>query len=85
MTVPVRNFLKARRDRVVGSIMGYCERNLFQKLTRDEQLALRSCILDSVDGYHDAVLDLMKSDDDLRNDRVVTLLEALNRHMEVKS
>lgn len=82
MSVPVRNFLKARRDRVVGSILGYCERNIFPQLSREEQLALRSCVLDSVDGYHDAVLDLVKSDDDLRNDKVVSLLEALNRRME---
>jgi hypothetical protein len=33
MGVPVRDFLKRRRDRAVGSILGYAERELFKSLT----------------------------------------------------
>ena len=79
MSVPVRNFLKARRDRALGSILGVLEDDLRGKVTREEWEDIRSIVLDGVNGYHDAVLDLMKSEDDtsVRNDQIFDLLSAI--------
>lgn len=77
MSVPVRDFLKRRRDRAVGSILGYAERELFEKLTQAERDKFRSVVLDAINSYHDSALDLMKAEDGVRNDKVIEALERL--------
>lgn len=79
MSVPVRNFLKARRDRALGAIMGYSEREVFSKLTPHEQLAYRKVILEALNSYHDAALDLFKSDDGgtVRNEEIIDFLSRI--------
>lgn len=79
MSVPVRDFLKRRRDRAVGSILGYAEREIFKDLTAEQREKLRQVVLDSLNGYHDSVLDLVKAEDGVRNDKVIELLENLDR------
>lgn len=75
MSVPVRNFLKARRDRALGGIMGYAEREIFPKLTPAEQSAYRKVVLECLNSYHDSTLDLFKSDvGTVRNDELIDLL-----------
>ena len=80
MSVQIRNFLKARRDRALGMILGTLETDLRTKVSREEWEDIRSVVLDGVNGYHDAVLDLMKSDDgsSIRNDEVVAMLSRLD-------
>lgn len=85
MSIAIRDFLKARRDRALGSIMGHLERELFDDLTRAEQQAIRNVVLDALNSYHDSVLDLMKADSGtLRNDELIGFLSrieaAVNRH-----
>lgn len=81
MGVPVRDFLKRRRDRAVGSILGYAEREIFSSLSVQQREGLRRVVLDAANGYHDSVLDLVKAEDGVRNDRVIELLERLDRQM----
>ena len=83
MSVPVRNFLKARRDRALGSILGVLEEDLRGKITKAEWEDIRGIVLDGVNGYHDAVLDLMKSEDDtsVRNDEIFALLEQISTQL----
>lgn len=82
MSVAIRNFLKARRDRALGSILGYTEREIFPKLTVTERTAFRNIVLDSLNSYHDSVLDLMKSDqDNVRNEELILLMERLDKHL----
>ena len=81
MSVPVRDFLKRRRDRAVGSILGYAERELFKSLTPEQRQTFRSVVLDAMNGYHDSVLDLVKAEDGVRNDAVIDLLEKIDRKM----
>lgn len=86
MGVPVRDFLKRRRDRMVGSVLGYAEREVFPKtcacgepkFTEAQIAAFRQNVIDAVNGYHDSVLDLVKAEDGVRNDVVIELLEKLN-------
>lgn len=84
MSVPVRDFLKRRRDRAVGSILGYAEREIFGSLNIEQREGLRKVVLDAANGYHDSVLDLVKAEDGTRNDEVVRLLERLERHVTSK-
>lgn len=77
MSVPVRDFLKRRRDRAVGSILGHAEREIFQNLSEEQRKAFRGVVLDALNGYHDSVLDLVKAEDGVRNDYVVEVLERL--------
>lgn len=81
MSVPVRDFLNRRRNRAVGSILGYAEREIFESLTTAQREGLRRVVLDATNGYHDSVLDLVKAEDGVRNDRVIELLEQLDRRM----
>lgn len=83
MSVPVRNFLKARRDRALGAIMGHAEREVFPKLSTQEQTAFRKVVLDSLNSYHDSALDLFKSDvGTVRNDELIHLLSRVEAHLD---
>lgn len=84
VSVPVRKFLRNRRDRAVGSILGYAEANLKPKLTAQEWEALRQVVLDATNSYHDVVLDLVKSEDGIRNDRLVELLESVDGQLRAQ-
>lgn len=81
MSVPVRDFLKRRRDRAVGSILGYAERELFKDLSVAQREGFRTNVIDAINGYHDSVLDLVKAEDGVRNDVVVEMLEKIEREM----
>lgn len=74
MSVPIRDFLKARRDRALGSILGYAERELWEGLTPQQRQAFRAVTIDALNGYHDSVLDLVKAENGVRNDEVLGLL-----------
>lgn len=85
MSIPVRSFLKARRDRALGTIMGYAEREVFPRLSAAERTSFRNTVLDSLNSYHDTALDLFKSDDgSVRNEEIFSLLERVERHLEGK-
>lgn len=85
MGVPVRDFLKRRRDRAVGSILGWAEREIFPQLTEEQRRAFRSVVLDATNGYHDSVLDLVKAEDGSRNDVVIELLERLDQRISAQA
>lgn len=77
MSVPVRDFLKARRDRALGSILGYAERELWEGLTPQQRQAFRAVTIDALNGYHDSVLDLVKAENGVRNDEVLDFLSRI--------
>lgn len=81
MSVPVRDFLNNRRNRAVGSILGYVEREIFPKLSAQEQRELRLSVLDALNSYHDSVLDLVKAEDGVRNDVVVEAIRRLEERI----
>lgn len=81
MGVPIVNFLRARRDRAVATILGHLEREVYGYLSVNEQRECRSVVLSAIDAYHDAVLDLAKSEEDIRNQRLVDLLDRLDRQL----
>lgn len=90
MSIPVKQFLKARRDRALGSILGYAEREIFPKLIDqhgkadlEAQRRFRQLVLDALNSYHDSALDLFKSDvGSLHNDELVALLNRVNERLD---
>jgi hypothetical protein len=80
MSVPTQRYLKNRRDRALGTIMGAVERSDFWgDLTAEEQDSFRKSVIDALNSYHDSVLDLVKAEDSTRNEETVKLLERLER------
>lgn len=90
MSIPVKQFLKARRDRALGSILGYAEREIFPRLRHadgtpdlDAQRNFRQLILDALNSYHDSALDLFKSDvESLHNDELIAMLIKINDRLD---
>lgn len=76
--VPVKDFLKARRDRALGSILGYMERSIYESLSLSDQRQVRKVVIDALNSYHDSVLDLLKSETGERNEEVLSLLSRLH-------
>ena len=81
MSVPVREFLKNRRDRALGSVMGYLEREIYTGLDDAQRTLLRRAVIDAINSYHDSVLDLLKAEDNstVRNDEVLAMLVRIDR------
>lgn len=81
MGVPIRSFLKSRRDRMVGSILGHAERELKPSLTDAQWTAFRNNVMDASNSFYDVVLDLWKGDDDVRNEAVLEVLEQVQQEL----
>lgn len=73
----VRSLLAESRKRMVGSLMGYLEKDVYPSLTKQQQEDLRAKVLLAVGAYHDTCLDVIKAS---VNDGVISneyLLEAI--------
>lgn len=83
MSVPVREFLKNRRDRALGSVMGYLEREYWPRLVEEDRHALRRVVVEAINAYHDSVLDLIKAEDSstVRNEEVVAALLRIDQKL----
>jgi hypothetical protein len=84
MGVPVTRFLKNRRDRAVGTILGHIEREVYPKLSAPERETLRRVVIDATNSYHDTVLDLVKAEDGVRNEKVIELLERIEGKVDTR-
>jgi len=76
----VRNLMSEQRKRLLGSLFDYLERNVYPKLSVEEQKALRERVLLSVGVFYDFMLDCTKAS---VNDGVVFNEEAVQmiRHI----
>lgn len=82
VSISMRKFLKARRDRTVGAILGHIEEDYRGRMTDEEWETTRQVVIGAVNGYHDIALDLLRADDDtMRNDHVIEVLERVERHL----
>lgn len=83
MSVSTQNFLRARRDRLVGTVLGYAEEHVKAKLTPAEWEGFRQAVQAGANSYHDTVLDLLKVEDGtVRNEEVIELLTRLDTHLK---
>lgn len=76
----VRRLLIEQRKRLIASVLGHAEREFYPKLTPKERDDFRTHVLDSIDRYHDLVLDVLKvtKDDAIRNDEAVDLIRQVH-------
>lgn len=83
MSVQIKDFLKARRDRALGTILGYVEKSDWgREMPEPEWQGLRGIVIEALNGYHDSVLDLVKSENGtVRNDLSVDLLNRLDQYL----
>lgn len=80
MAISARTFVKARRDRAIGAILGQLETELQGKISPEEWAEVRAIVLDGMNGYHDSILDIMKSEDGgVRNEEIFALLTSINQ------
>jgi hypothetical protein len=79
MSVQVRDYLKHRRDRALGTILGNAEKTFWPRLTPEQRDTFRLVVVGAIDSYHDSVLDLVKAESAERNDVVIELLERIDR------
>ena len=84
----IKRLVIEKRKRVVATILGHAEREWLKsgKISREEFEAFRTTTLQSIDGWHDLMLDILKvSDEDMmRNGHAVQLLERVHagqRHL----
>ena len=84
----VIRFLGEQRNRMVGSIMGYLEREVWPHLDDNERRALRAKVLQSAGVYHDACRDMLKAsvrtDGEtgvLINQHALELIQELHEHV----
>lgn len=73
MGVPIKNFLRKRKDRALATILNGVDE---LHLNEQQKRMMRTVVVDALNSYHDAVLDLMHSEDDqyTRNDVVLDAL-----------
>jgi hypothetical protein len=73
-----------QRGRLVGSILGHAEREIYPKLNAAERKAFREKVLASVGVYHDFVLDCLRASADgaVVNEEAMALLHGI--HSAVK-
>jgi hypothetical protein len=81
----VLNMLGESRKRLVGSLMGYLEKEVYPKLSQPERDDLRIKVLTSVGAYNDTCRDMIKASVD---DGMITneyILQAIyDIHDEIK-
>lgn len=74
-----------QRQRLVGNLMGFAERELYPDLTASQQRAFRDKVLQAVGQYHDTVLDLLKATvDDATaavNEHALRMIEDIHREV----
>jgi hypothetical protein len=76
-------YLKNRRDRLVGALLGQVEPVVAHRITDQEWAGLRAKIIDAVNSYHDSVLDLVKVDDGVvHNDALIDVLERVEASLK---
>ncbi len=77
----VRRVLGERRKRAVGTILGWTERRIHDKLTPTERNELREQVIAAVGAYHDVALDMLSAsidDGGMVNQEALRMLEDLH-------
>lgn len=76
-----RRLAVEQRKRLVASIMNFAEgARWWRSLSRDEQIAFREKVLNSVGQYHDFILDVIRvgNEDTIRNEQALELIQQVH-------
>lgn len=81
MSDMMMRLVSEQRKRCLGAVLGSAESSpWWKRLTREEQIAYRQRVIDSVGTFYDFVRDVVKVGDDdmLRNEHALELLERIH-------
>lgn len=81
----VRNFLGQRRRRMLASLMRYIEEEVYQYLPEEKRKSLRNRVLQTVNEYHDSVIDVVATSVDdgaVQNEEVLNRLASLSTRID---
>lgn len=78
MNDDIRTLAGFQRRRLVATLMGILERELWPSLSEPERKAIRRQVLASVDAYHDFILDVCKVYESKRDDASLVNSEAIH-------
>lgn len=76
----VRRLAIEQRKRMLATILGYAESEVFPKLSKREQYELREKVVGAVNTYHDFILDVIKvnREDVVRSEEAVALIRQVH-------
>lgn len=82
------SLLSSSHRRLVATVMGHIERQIYPLLNIDQRRELREVVIRAVGTYHETALDCLKAtenepDDGLRNERLWDLLEQIHRAVNI--
>lgn len=88
MSAAVMRVVTEQRKRCLASILGAAETSpWWGRLSKEEQVAYRQKVLDSLGVFYDLVRDVIKVTDEgaIRNEHAVDLIEAIHGHLVAES
>jgi hypothetical protein len=59
------DFLAQRRRRLIGTILGHMEVNVYSYLPPEVQQQLRTTVINAINSHHDSVLDIIHAYEDV--------------------
>lgn len=76
----VLRLITERRRRLVATVMGYAEREIFEQLSDAQQADFRRKIIGAIDDFADLMRDVIKvtSEESVVNDHALRLLEQIH-------
>lgn len=85
MSAELSGLLSSQHKRLIATLMGHVEREIYPRLSLEQRRELREVIVRAVGTYHDTALDCLKavsSDESVvRNERLYEMLESIHRQV----
>lgn len=80
----LRKLLVGQRRRLIASVLGHAERELYPDLSSEQAKAFRAKVLAAVDSYHDLMLDILGATDpdEMVNAAAMVLLAEVRVELE---
>lgn len=74
------NLVATRGNRCTATILGYLEASVYEQfdVPKNVQRQVRQVVLDSINGYKDLVIDIVKSNDSVMNDMYVSMISEIH-------
>ncbi len=81
----LRRLAVSQRRRLVATILGYAEREIYPDLTEAQRTEFRQKVLEAVSAYHDLMLDILGTaqESELINVEAIELLKEIREKVNV--
>ena len=84
----LRKLLTSQRRRLVATVLGFAEREIYPDLTDEQQQAFRQKVLEAVQAYHDLMIDILgaaENDQQLINVEAIELLREIRERLPIEA